>query len=359
MPSSANPGTANPGATNPGTAKTGTSTRPLPGRPSLRYLKLEAKRRLAAGEFPALHDAQLAIAWEYGQPSWTALKQHIIELPTAECQVLPQLGWVITRFRGADQPGWTAPGPDEMQQHFAPEVLAARPGPELSAAIASAAPALREELTVVAQTPLTAQVRLGGLEVFASAAADPPHRLTGLLAVPLGRQITDPRVAAPGVARMAGNAPAGLREIAEEGFAELGLPGLALAGGGPGTAAWVVTKGWADLDRGEELRPWHRWPAYCGSALVTTTAVLRLVADGRLTSTLPPTASSVPCSSRTPRSRSATCSPTPPGWTAPLRPSCSPTTFPTWSVSPARSSPAAARGGPSGPATAASPCSAS
>ena len=69
MPSSANPGAAKTGA-----AKTGTSTRPLPGRPSLRYLKLEAKRRLAAGEFPALHDAQLAIAWEYGQPSWTALK---------------------------------------------------------------------------------------------------------------------------------------------------------------------------------------------------------------------------------------------------------------------------------------------
>ena len=283
MPSSANPGAANPGAAKTGAAKTGTSTRPLPGRPSLRYLKLEAKRRLAAGEFPALHDAQLAIAWEYGQPSWTALKQRIIELPTAECQVLPQLGWVITRFRGADQPGWTAPGPDEMRQHFAPELLAARPGPELIAAIASVAPVLREELTIVAQTPLTAQVRIGGLEVFASVAADPPHRLTGLLAVPLGRQITDPRVAAPGVARMAGDAPAGLGEIAEEGFAELGLPGLALAGGGPGTAAWVVTKGWADLDRGEELRPWHRWPAYCGSALVTTTAVLRLVADGRLT----------------------------------------------------------------------------
>ena len=38
---------------------------------------MEAKRRLAAGEFPALHDAQLAIAWEHGQPSWTALKQRI------------------------------------------------------------------------------------------------------------------------------------------------------------------------------------------------------------------------------------------------------------------------------------------
>src|SRR5580692_7553246 len=133
-PSAANPSAANPSAANPSAAKTsaaktsaakaGPSARPLPGRPSLRYLKLEAKRRVAAGEFPALHDAQLAIAWEYGQPSWTALKQRIIELPTAECQVLPQLGWVITRFRGADQPGWTAPGPDEIRQHFAPELLA-------------------------------------------------------------------------------------------------------------------------------------------------------------------------------------------------------------------------------------------
>ena len=36
--------------------------RPLPGQPSLRYLKLEARRRLAAGEFGTLHDAQLAVA---------------------------------------------------------------------------------------------------------------------------------------------------------------------------------------------------------------------------------------------------------------------------------------------------------
>jgi len=157
MPSSANPGAANPTPARTGAAKSSASTRPLPGRPSLRYLKLEAKRRLAAGEFPALHDAQLAIAWEYGQPSWTALKQRISEQPAAECQVLPQLGWVITRFRGADQPGWTAPRPEEMQQHFSPDLLAARPAPELIAAIASAAPALREELTVVSQTPLTAQ----------------------------------------------------------------------------------------------------------------------------------------------------------------------------------------------------------
>jgi hypothetical protein len=51
--------------------------RPLPTHPSLRYLKLAAKRRLAAGEFPSLHEAQRAIAGEYGQPSWAALKDFI------------------------------------------------------------------------------------------------------------------------------------------------------------------------------------------------------------------------------------------------------------------------------------------
>ena len=49
--------------------------RTLPTRPSLRYLKLEAKRRLAAGEFVTLHDAQSAIAREHGLSSWARLKQ--------------------------------------------------------------------------------------------------------------------------------------------------------------------------------------------------------------------------------------------------------------------------------------------
>ena len=74
-----------------------------------------------------------------------------------------------------------------------------------------------------------------------------------------------------------------MAEIAGQAFAELGLPGLAVAGGGPGTRPWVVTRGWADLDRDTSLQPGHCWPSYCGSALVTTTAVLRLVADGQLT----------------------------------------------------------------------------
>jgi len=44
-------------------------SRAFPARPNLRYLKIEAKRRLAAGEFATLHDAQLAIAREHGMPS--------------------------------------------------------------------------------------------------------------------------------------------------------------------------------------------------------------------------------------------------------------------------------------------------
>src|SRR5580700_4913853 len=73
-------------------------TRNLPARPSLRHLKLEAKRRLAAGEFATLHDAQTAIAREHGLPSWAALKQRIHDEPEPESHAVAQLRWVISRF---------------------------------------------------------------------------------------------------------------------------------------------------------------------------------------------------------------------------------------------------------------------
>ena len=66
-------------------------SRSLPGHPSLRHLKLEAKRRLAAGEFPTLHDAQVAIAREHGLPTWAALKQRVSDTPDSHA-----LGWIIT-----------------------------------------------------------------------------------------------------------------------------------------------------------------------------------------------------------------------------------------------------------------------
>ena len=104
-------------------------SRSLPGHPSLRYLKLEAKRRVAAGEFPSLHEAQVAIAREHGLPSWAALKRQIDENP--DSPALGQLRWVISRFAGADQPDWTAPAADELNEHFDDRFLAALPPPVL------------------------------------------------------------------------------------------------------------------------------------------------------------------------------------------------------------------------------------
>jgi len=255
--------------------------RPLPVRPSLRYLKLEAKRRLAAGEFSSLHDAQVAIAWEHGLPSWAALKQLISGQVQQESHALPQLRWVISRFSGAGQPSWAPPTDDELRQHFDDRFLAQIPAGELIAAITGVAGELREEPVVLGQSQLEARVQIAGLEVFASAGAEPPHRLTGLQAFPAGGRITDPRVAAPPPARTVGDVPAEMTAVADGAFAELGLPGLVLAGGAPGTPAWATAKGWANLDRGEVLDTGHRLPASGITALVTATAVLRLIADGR------------------------------------------------------------------------------
>src|ERR1700722_17150293 len=102
--------------------------RPLPGQPSLRYLKLEARRRLAAGEFGTLHDAQLAIAREHGQPRWTALKQLIeklieTRLAQPEHPALTHLRWVVSRFGGADGRDWAAPSAEELREHFTDDYL--------------------------------------------------------------------------------------------------------------------------------------------------------------------------------------------------------------------------------------------
>ena len=75
--------------------------RALPEQPSLRHLKLEAKRRLAAGEFGTLHGSQLAIAREHEQPSWTALKAAVDARGTADGRAVEQLRWIATRFGDA------------------------------------------------------------------------------------------------------------------------------------------------------------------------------------------------------------------------------------------------------------------
>ena len=123
-------------------------------------------------------------------------------------------------------------------------------------------------------------------EVIAVAEEPPPHRLTGLHVIPLGGRITDPRAAAP-PARVLGDVPAGVAAIADEAYAELGPAALVIAGGDPGHPAWAVGKGWANLERSEPLDTGHLLPASGLAALVTVTAVLRLVADGRFASRPP------------------------------------------------------------------------
>ena len=204
-------------------------SRALPARPSLRHLKLEAKRRLGAGEFVTLHDAQTAIAREHGLPNWARLKQAC----TQDGPALVHLRWVVERFAGAGQPGWTAPGEDEFREHFDDRLLAAIPPGALTEAIAGIAPDLRTELVVIRQAPLEVQVQLAGQRYVAVAAAGPPHRLVGLRGFMLGDRITDPRVKAACRARTLGEPPDEIVAIATQARAELGLPALLLAGGEP------------------------------------------------------------------------------------------------------------------------------
>jgi CubicO group peptidase (beta-lactamase class C family) len=262
--------------------------RSLPGRPSLRYLRLEAKRRLAAGEFPTLHDAQTAIAREHGLPSWTALKQSV-DAPAApadrESHALAQLHWLQSRFAGADDPGWAAPVEDELREHFTEQVLAVLSPATLTAQILTVARDLRGEFQVLGQTPLQAQVRLADVEYLVAVEADPPHRVAGLRALPLGGRMHDPRVtrSAPAPARALGEVPAGVSAVADQACEELGLPALLLAGGTrQDPDPWVLARGWADLEREQPLDPGHRFPAPGVAVLVATTAVLRLVAEGRV-----------------------------------------------------------------------------
>ena len=281
-------------------------SRSLPLRPSLRFLKLEAKRRLAAGEFATLHDAQAAIAREHGLPSWAALKQACVLRPEPESHALDQLRWVVSRFSAADAPGWTAPDENELRQHFDDRFLALiRPGALVEQTSKMAAD-LRTDLVVISQGPLEAQVQLAGLRYFAAADATPPHRLIGLQGFPVGDRITNPLVKAPPPPRTLGELPGEMAGrvvgLAEEACAELGLPALVLAGGEPGRVPWVVAIGYANLGgadpgradpgradpgradpgRAEPVEAGHRFSVPGVTALVTATAVLRLVAEGRL-----------------------------------------------------------------------------
>jgi CubicO group peptidase (beta-lactamase class C family) len=262
--------------------------RTLPGRPSLRHLKLEAKRRLAAAEFATLHDAQAAIAREHGLPGWAALKQAC----AADNPALAHVRWIVERFRDAGEPGWTAPGDDELRQHFDDRFLAAIPAGGLTETIAGGAADLRAELTVIRQAPFEALVQLASVRYVAVVTPEPPHRLIGLRGFPLAERITDPRVKTPSPVRTTGKPPDGIAAMAAAACAELGVPAVLLAGGEPGRTPWTVAAGHANLGHAnlgeanlgeaEPLQPGHQFPVPGVTGLVTAVAVLRLVAAGRL-----------------------------------------------------------------------------
>ena len=65
-----------------------------PAWPNLRFLKLEARHRLAAGEFDTLHNAQLAIAREHGMPGWAGLKEVISGHPHSGSHALARVRWL-------------------------------------------------------------------------------------------------------------------------------------------------------------------------------------------------------------------------------------------------------------------------
>lgn len=256
--------------------------RSLPDQPSLRYLKVEAKRRLSAGEFETLHDAQLTIAREHGFSSWSALRQVINAQAGPGGYASAQLNWLISRFAGADAAGWTAPTDAEMRDHFTERFLGVVTQERLVRTLVGRAEQLRDEVVLTSVEPMCVRAQMGGMQFEAAVDPAEPHRLGGLLLYPIGGKVTDGRVAAPST-RTEGGVPAVALQVADEAFAELGLVGLVLSVGGgslPGADPWVVARGWASLDAAEPLRPEHRFPAYSITKLITATTVLRLVADG-------------------------------------------------------------------------------
>ncbi|MCI2422539.1 beta-lactamase family protein [Saccharopolyspora sp. K220] len=255
-------------------------SRALPDRPSLRYLKLEAKRRLSAGEFATLHQAQLAIAREHGLSSWTALKEHI-EAAGPVSHALTQVRWIMSRFAAAETPQWSPPDEEELRQHFDDRYLSLVPPDWLIRMFSTLAERLREDLADVRAEPLRLRARLADLRVEAATEADPPYRLHQLQFYPLEKKVNDPRVAAPPTST-SGVVPEEATSVAAASFAELGLVGLIVAGATGDGSVWVTARGWANLDQHEVLRPEHRFPAHSITKLITATTVLRLVADGRV-----------------------------------------------------------------------------
>lgn len=201
-------------------------TRELPDQPNLRFLKLEAKRRLAAGEFATLHDAQLAVAREHGLSSWAVLKETVTADQAEQNPALAQVRWLISRFRDADGGSWVRPADEEMGEHFTGEFLLQVPPETMIDILTKTAASFREDLVSIKDTgDLGVRAEIAGLRVEALVEADPPHRLTYLLFYPLGQLVTDDRVAAPPTVA-AGQVPAEAMELARDSFSELAIERL-------------------------------------------------------------------------------------------------------------------------------------
>lgn len=254
--------------------------RSLPDRPALRYLKIEAKRRLHAGEFATLHDAQLAVAREHGQPSWAALKHLVESLTAPEPRASAQVRWIASRFAAAGTAGWVAPADGELRGHFHERFLDALPPARLLPRLTALAPRLRGDLVLAEDTATHALVQLDAGQLQAVVEAEPPHRLIGLRAYATGA-VDDPRLTAPGTLAD-GPVPAAALEIARRAFAELGLAGLTLAAADASGTAWTLAHGWAGLEPRAPLTARHRFPVGSVTTLVTAVAVLRLVGEGRV-----------------------------------------------------------------------------
>jgi CubicO group peptidase (beta-lactamase class C family) len=257
-------------------------SRHLPDRLSLRHSKLEAKRRLAAGEFTTLHDAQLAVAREHGMSSWAALKEHIAAAEAQRSHALAQVRWVFGRYGEAGTPGWTAPSRDELSDHVTEQFLTRVPPETAAAILRGVAPKLREDLVLIDTDPLHLRAKVADLLVEAAVEPEAPHRITSLRVSPGGAPATDTRVARPPTASF-GPVPEQVHDFVEGAYAELGLVGLTAAGdrdSGTASEVWACSRGWADLERTVPLDPSHRFPALTITTLVTSTAVLCLVAEG-------------------------------------------------------------------------------
>ena len=114
-----------------------------------------------------------------------------------ESHALDQLHWVVSRFSGADAPGWTAPADDELREHFDDRFLAVLPARALVEQVSKMAADLRGGIRRPRAAPLRGLGRAGRPAVYRGGrrhAAAPAGRPAG---VPVGDRITDPRVKAP------------------------------------------------------------------------------------------------------------------------------------------------------------------